>query len=56
LADRLEILEAVGRFHGMVVVDSRSLRSNSYVRMQHFDRRTTFVPFRRFWGMCGENP
>jgi hypothetical protein len=23
---------------------------HSYVRMQHFVRRSTFVPFRRFWG------
>jgi hypothetical protein len=30
--------------------DSRSLRSDSFVRMQHFVRRTTYVPFRRFWG------
>jgi hypothetical protein len=28
----------------------RSLRSDTYVRMQHFVRRTTYVPFRRFWG------
>jgi hypothetical protein len=30
--------------------DSRSLRFHSYVRMHHSIRRTTFVPFRRFWG------
>jgi hypothetical protein len=35
--------------------DSRSLRSDSYVRMQHFVCRPTFVPFRRFWGMCDVN-
>jgi hypothetical protein len=34
----------------MGVVDSLSLCSDSYVRMQHFVRRTTFVPFRRFLG------
>jgi uncharacterized membrane protein len=39
----------------MGVADSRSLRFDSYVRMQHFVRRTTFVPFRRLWGMCGES-
>jgi uncharacterized membrane protein len=39
----------------MGVDDSRSLRSNNYVRMQYFVRRTTCVPFRRFWGMCGES-
>jgi hypothetical protein len=33
-----------------VGVDSRSLRSDSYVRMHHFVRRTTSIPFRRFWG------
>jgi hypothetical protein len=26
------------------------LRSDSYVRMQHFVRRSTYVPFRRFLG------
>jgi hypothetical protein len=50
LDDRLAILVAVRRFPGMGAADSRSLRSDSYVRMQHFVRRTTFVPFRRFWG------
>jgi hypothetical protein len=34
----------------MVIADSRSLRSNNYVRMQHFGRRITSVPFRRFLG------
>jgi hypothetical protein len=29
---------------------NRSLRSDSYVRMQHFVRQSTYVPFRRFWG------
>jgi hypothetical protein len=30
--------------------DSRFLRSDTYVRMQQFVRRTTYVPFRRFLG------
>jgi hypothetical protein len=34
---------------------SRSLRFESDVRMQHFVRRTTFVAFRRFWGMYDVN-
>jgi hypothetical protein len=50
LVDRLAILVAVRRFPGMGAADSRSLRSNSYVPMRHFVRRSTFVPFRRFWG------
>jgi hypothetical protein len=50
LVDRLAILVAVLRFPGMGAPDSRSLRCKSYVRMQHFVRRTIFVPFRRFWG------
>jgi hypothetical protein len=29
---------------------SRSLRIDKYVRLQHFVRRATFVPFRRFLG------
>jgi hypothetical protein len=50
LVDRLAILVAARRFPGMGAPDSRSLRSHSYVRMQHFVRRSTFVPFRRFLG------
>jgi NAD-specific glutamate dehydrogenase len=50
LVDRLAILVAVRRFHGMGAADSRSLRFESYVRMQHFVRRSTYVPFRRFLG------
>jgi hypothetical protein len=37
----------------MGAADSRSLRCSrfdSYVRMQHFVRRATYVPFLRFWG------
>jgi hypothetical protein len=36
LVDRMAILVAVRRFHGMGVGDSRSWRYDSYVRMQHF--------------------
>ena len=50
LVDRLAIFLLVRRFHGMGAADSRSLRLYSYVRMQHFVRRSTYVPFRRFWG------
>jgi hypothetical protein len=51
LVDRLAILVAVRRFPCMGAADSRTLRSNSYVRMQHFGCRCTFV----LWGMCGDN-
>jgi hypothetical protein len=47
MVDRLAILVAVRRFPSMGVVDSRSY---IYVRMQHFVRRTTSIPFRSFWG------
>ena len=50
VVDRLAILVVVRRFHGMGAGDSRSLRSDSYVRMQHFVRRSTSLPFRRFLG------
>jgi hypothetical protein len=51
LVDRLAILVVICRFPCMVVADSCSLRYGSYVRMQHFvRRRSTYVPFRRFWG------
>jgi hypothetical protein len=50
LVDPLAILvAAIRRLHGMGAADSRSLRPESYVRMQHFIRRTTSIPFRRFW-------
>jgi hypothetical protein len=52
LDDRLAILVAVRRFPGMGAADSRSLRYDSYVRMQHFVRRSTFVPFWRSLGEC----
>jgi hypothetical protein len=47
LFDRLVILVAVRLSPSMGDADSRSLRSNSYVRMQYFVRRITF---RRFGG------
>jgi hypothetical protein len=50
LVDLLATLVAVRRFPGMSAADSRSLRSDSYVHMQYFVRRTTYVPFRPFWG------
>ena len=50
LVDRLATLVAVRRFPSMCVAHSPTLRSHSYVRMQHFVRRTTFVPFRCFLG------
>jgi hypothetical protein len=50
LVDRLAILVVVRRFLGMGVAHSRSLRSDNYVRMQHFVRRSTYVPFRRSLG------
>jgi hypothetical protein len=55
LVDRSAILVVVRRFHSIGAADSRSLRYDGYVRMQHSVRRSTYVPFRRFWGMCGEN-
>jgi hypothetical protein len=55
LVDRLAILVVVRRFPCMGAADSRSLRASSYVRMQHFVRRYTYVPFQRFWGMCDVN-
>jgi hypothetical protein len=50
LVDRLAILVAIRRFPCMRAADSRSLRSGSYVLMEHFVRRSTSVPFRRFLG------
>jgi hypothetical protein len=48
LVDRIAILVAVRRFLGMGAADSRSLRCDSCARLQHFGRRTTFVPYRHF--------
>jgi hypothetical protein len=50
LAYRLALLVIVRRFHGVGAADSRPLRSDSYVRMQHVVRRSSVVPFLRFWG------
>jgi hypothetical protein len=50
LVDRLATLLAVCRFPSMGIADSRSLRYDSYVRMQHFVRRSTDVPFTYFLG------
>jgi hypothetical protein len=50
LVDRLAILVVVRRFPSMGAADSRSPRSDSYARMQHFACRSTSVPFRLFWG------
>jgi hypothetical protein len=50
LVDRLAILVAVRRFHGMGPWGPLTLVPCSYVRMQHFVRRSTSVPFRRFLG------
>jgi hypothetical protein len=45
----MAILVAIRRLPSMGIVDFGSLRSNMYVRMQHFVRRTTFVPFQRLF-------
>jgi hypothetical protein len=50
LIDRFAILVAIRRFPSIGAADARLLRSNSYVRRQHYVRRSTCVPFRRFWG------
>jgi hypothetical protein len=50
LVDCLTILVVVRCFPGMGAADSRSLRSHTYVRMQHLVRRATYVPFRCFCG------
>jgi hypothetical protein len=44
LVDRVAILEAVRRFLGMGVADSRSLCSYKFVRLHHFVRRSTHDP------------
>jgi hypothetical protein len=48
LVDRLAILVAARRLLGMGVADSR--RSDSYVSLHHFVRRTTYASFRCFLG------
>jgi hypothetical protein len=49
LVVRLSILVAFCRFPRIGDADSRPLRYDNYVRMQHFVRRTTYVPFGAFW-------
>jgi hypothetical protein len=57
LVDRLAVLVAFRRFHGLGASDSRSPRYGIYVRMQHFVPRSTYVPFRGFLGdVRGEFP
>jgi hypothetical protein len=53
LVDRMAILVAVRRFFGMGAANSRSLRYDSYVRMQDCARRTTcaYEVLGVFWGM-----
>jgi hypothetical protein len=55
LVDRLVSLVVFRRFHGKDRADSRALNFDSYVRMHHVVRRSTYVPFQQFWGICGEN-
>jgi hypothetical protein len=43
LVDRLAVIVAVSRFHDMDDVDYLSLRSNNYVRMKEFVRRSTYM-------------
>jgi hypothetical protein len=50
LVDRLAILVAIRRFSSMGAADSRALRSESYACMKEYERRFTFVPFRRCLG------
>jgi hypothetical protein len=51
LVDRLAILVvAIPRFHAMGAPDSRSLRFDNNVHMQHYVRRSTSVLFPRFLG------
>jgi hypothetical protein len=50
LVNRMGFSVAVCRLLCTGAADSRSLRYDNYVRMQHFVRRTTYVPFRRLLG------
>jgi hypothetical protein len=45
LVDRLAILVPARRFLGMGGANSRSLRFDDFVSMQHFVRRSTPIPF-----------
>jgi hypothetical protein len=49
----LDNLAAVPLFLGIGVAYSRSLRYDNYVRMQNFVRRTTYLLFGPFGGVCG---
>jgi hypothetical protein len=49
LVDRLTIVVVVHRFPCMGVADYRSLRSGICIRMKESIRRSTTIPFRRFW-------
>jgi hypothetical protein len=54
LVDRMAILVTIRRFFGMGQdADSHSLRFESYVGVQHFVRRSTYVPWRRSLGDVG---
>jgi hypothetical protein len=55
LVDRLAILVDVRRFPCMGAADSRSLRSESYVSMQHLFADLLLFRFGVFWGMCDVN-
>jgi hypothetical protein len=50
LDDHMDTLVEVRPFPRVGAADSRSLRSNIYVRMHHLVRRYTYVPFRRCLG------
>jgi hypothetical protein len=50
LVDRMAILVASRRSLGIGVSDSHTLHCGSYVSIQHFVRRTTYVPFRHILG------
>jgi hypothetical protein len=50
----MAILVACHRFHSMAEADSRCLHCGTYVRMQHFVRRTTYyVPLFRLFFLGG---
>jgi hypothetical protein len=52
LVDRLAILVALRRFLGMGAADSRSLRYDNYVRMQHFCSSIYLCSVSAFFGGC----
>jgi hypothetical protein len=55
LVDGLALMVAVRCFACLGAADSRSLRFDRSVRMQHFARRSK-TPFDGFWETCAENP